>query len=197
MISGKIIPISFVVDKGDTLTENYSLSVDLKPGETVTYKTKTKFDLSKAGKHTINVWLNFPNDSNVANDIIKATVYSGLGYTPPNDLALVGINKPLTSCSPMTDEEKIEIEITEPKKIELIEKGEKVNEKPIEDYVMLLRTIPTCSGPMGFYRVMNTTYWINAMKELATMYGERQVKTQIEIVDAYFDSLKETFKGFL
>jgi hypothetical protein len=111
MISGKIIPISFVVDKGDTLTENYSLSVDLKPGETVTYKTKTKFDLSKAGKHTINVWLNFPNDSNVANDILKATVYSGLGYTPPNDLALVGINKPLTSCSPMTDEEKIEIEI--------------------------------------------------------------------------------------
>ncbi len=111
MISGKLIPITFFVDKGDTLTENYSLARDLNPGETVIYKTKAKFDFSKAGNHQINVWLDFPNDSNIANNIKKVTVYSGYGYTPPNDLKIVSINKPLTTCSPMSDKETIEIEI--------------------------------------------------------------------------------------
>jgi Zn-dependent metalloprotease len=111
LISGKVIPVKVCVDKGDTLTENYTLDRNLKPGESVEYRTHASFDLSKAGKHTVSIWLEFPADSNKANDARNVTIYSGKGYTLPNDLGIVGIISPLTSCSELSDSEPVEIEI--------------------------------------------------------------------------------------
>lgn len=111
LISGQNIKINMTVDKGDTLTENYSLEKDLHAGETVDYRSKSTFDFSKAGKHTVDVWVDFPNDSNLTNNSKNSVAYSGYGHGVDDDLALVKLLSPVADCGALSDKEKVSVAI--------------------------------------------------------------------------------------
>ncbi len=109
--SASMIKFFFSADKGDTISEKYSLVRTLNPGESIQYQSRAVFDLSKTGRHIINVWAEFPGDSNKANNAKTATIYSAYKYAPANDLAIAEIVSPRTSCSPLSAKEIIEVKI--------------------------------------------------------------------------------------
>ncbi|MFC2130688.1 M4 family metallopeptidase [Bacteroidota bacterium] len=108
---GTTIPISFSVDNGDTLTENHTLNRTLEGGDTFEFTTNAVFDFSGQGLHTINIWTEYLGDTNIVNDRRLVNVYSGYNFGESYDISILNVLSPKTSCSEMSSEEDVIIEL--------------------------------------------------------------------------------------
>ena len=75
------IALSFIVDGGTPVSENYS--ANLAPGATVTYTFTNKADLSAGGLHKVTANCNFAQDINAFNDNITGYVKKPFPRTLP------------------------------------------------------------------------------------------------------------------
>ncbi len=107
--AGEQLTISFKINQGNPVVENYILPNDLNSGDEFTYESSAAFDFSDGGDYDVEMVITFDGDDNVLNNEYTKQI-ENTKISEDFDIGVVAVY-PLTSCSVLSASETISIDI--------------------------------------------------------------------------------------